>query len=245
MMKKLHLPVIRGLSLGWTGWVTYTWASAASSITSAHPNKALFPLHVISFGIWAAIFFNGIIFAMEARHLGGTKKHRMLEIHNQCMILSTVFCILGIIFITMNKVINKGAGLLFLGVFGEARFPSTHAWFGLAWTLGSLWLMFQGYIIHTEENDIPSFIKKTILKGNIKQLKKDIRPIHRFFGAVGCAIATYAAFLGVRKVKGTTGQMQAFALAFIWTLLWVPRLTFVKNDFKKVINIFQKRKKES
>jgi hypothetical protein len=169
---------------------------------------------------------------MQARQLGGSSKRRLIEQHRNMMFGANIFCVLGVVSIMFNKVINKGAGLLFVGIFGDGvpRTPSLHAWIAIAWTTLMAWLTIQGLSIFDDYSKVDSASQKAMHRRS-----REIRNQHRISGAVAFAVGVSAACLGLVKM-GDTGKWQAISLVALWALLWLPHWQTMGRDLRSLIH---------
>jgi hypothetical protein len=62
------------------------------------------------------LVFNALVSSMQARKVRGAVKRALLDQHFSLMFAAHICCMIGVSAIVANKVINKGAGLLFIGV---------------------------------------------------------------------------------------------------------------------------------
>ena len=116
----MRYPLVRVLSLGWTAWVASTWTAKASKVIELDA-VWLFPLHPLMFSLWGGLVFNALCSAMQARKAGGEVKRGLLDQHLALMFAAHICCMVGVGAIVANKVINKGQGLLFVGVSESQR----------------------------------------------------------------------------------------------------------------------------
>jgi len=202
-------PAARLLSLGWSTWVIV----GQSSWAKPGLQKALFSLHPTFMAVWFSLMVNAVIFAIEARQLGGAAKKAMIDAHKVLNWAALVFSVLGSAAIAANKVLNKSAGLLFVGAFGAAaRSPSLHAAFALWWTALSVWMLLQGTVIQDGGS-------------SDTKLVASIKPVHRAVGAMAIFIAFGATGMGTWKM-GMKNETRA--LGAIWALLWLPQVSGIK-----------------